>query len=309
MSSSATLSFVDGRIRFYPEQRLPTPQYHEITKEQGFQWHRREEAFVALYTPSREDYLLNTFGVELEEESSETREMERELLEGAKLERFEQYSTNAAKRAEDARETSDKMASFIPLGQPILVGHHSEKRDRSYRAKIWAKMDKSVEESKKAKYWGQRAEATQRRQKQRENPGTIYRRIEGLEADLRKCQREIEKAGPWAEHYQRFAEFYEGRLAYERALYAATGGIKAESDNLLEKLEVGGAVGGKWGKGIILKINKGQGGKITTVSVPSGFSWNNKVAVTAIQQVWTKAEVEALKAAHDEKAKETPTVE
>src|SRR5262245_17265579 len=28
------------------------------------------------------------------------------------------------------------MAAAIPFGQPILVGHHSERRDRSYRARI-----------------------------------------------------------------------------------------------------------------------------------------------------------------------------
>jgi hypothetical protein len=31
---------------------------------------------------------------------------------------------------------STKMASIIPMGQPILVGQHSEKNDRSYRDKI-----------------------------------------------------------------------------------------------------------------------------------------------------------------------------
>ena len=27
----------------------------------------------------------------------------------------------------------DKALSVIPFGQPILIGHHSEKRDRNYR--------------------------------------------------------------------------------------------------------------------------------------------------------------------------------
>ena len=33
-------------------------------------------------------------------------------------------------------EKAHNMASVIPFGQPILVGHHSERRDRNYRNKI-----------------------------------------------------------------------------------------------------------------------------------------------------------------------------
>ena len=46
-------------------------------------------------------------------------------------------------RAEKAQTNSNtlytdgqKMASVIPFGQPILVGHHSEKGDRAFRNKI-----------------------------------------------------------------------------------------------------------------------------------------------------------------------------
>lgn len=42
------------------------------------------------------------------------------------------------------------MASIIPFGQPILVGHHSEKRDRSYRAKIRGNFEKGFEALKEA---------------------------------------------------------------------------------------------------------------------------------------------------------------
>lgn len=46
-------------------------------------------------------------------------------------------------------EKSGKMAEVIPFGQPILVGHHSEKADRNYRNKIQNKMSKSVEAGNK----------------------------------------------------------------------------------------------------------------------------------------------------------------
>jgi hypothetical protein len=43
-----------------------------------------------------------------------------------------------------------KMASVIPFGQPILVGHHSEGRDRNYRARIDRTFTKGVQSLKEA---------------------------------------------------------------------------------------------------------------------------------------------------------------
>ena len=54
---------------------------------------------------------------------------------------------------------SKEMASVIPMGQPILVGHHSEKRDRSYRAKIDHTMGRSVAAAKKADYYAEKAQS------------------------------------------------------------------------------------------------------------------------------------------------------
>ena len=48
-----------------------------------------------------------------------------------------------------ARESS-KMSEAIPFGQPILIGHHSETRDRNYRARISKKMDAAVAAQKKS---------------------------------------------------------------------------------------------------------------------------------------------------------------
>jgi hypothetical protein len=43
-----------------------------------------------------------------------------------------------------------KMAEAIPFGQPILVGHHSEKRDRNYRGRIRGNFEKGFETLKAA---------------------------------------------------------------------------------------------------------------------------------------------------------------
>ena len=47
----------------------------------------------------------------------------------------------------------------IPFGQPILIGHHSEKRDRNYRRKAVGSIDKGCELMKAADEAEARAEA------------------------------------------------------------------------------------------------------------------------------------------------------
>lgn len=54
---------------------------------------------------------------------------------------------------------SKEMAGVIPMGQPILVGHHSESCDRNYRDKTHNTMGKSVAVSKKAAYYADKAES------------------------------------------------------------------------------------------------------------------------------------------------------
>lgn len=70
----------------------------------------------------------------------------------------EQAQKNEQK-AESLYNQAKKMASVIPFGQPILVGHHSEQRDRNYRNKIHNTFGKSFEAQDKAAYYERKAEA------------------------------------------------------------------------------------------------------------------------------------------------------
>lgn len=79
----------------------------------------------------------------------------------AKLERFKQYAENAQERAGLRFETAHRMAACIPMGQPILVGHHSERADRRFRARIDDNVRKGFKEEGKAKHWERRVESIQ----------------------------------------------------------------------------------------------------------------------------------------------------
>lgn len=76
----------------------------------------------------------------------------------AKIDRYRDLADKNKNEAENLWNQGSNMASVIPFGQPILVGHHSENRDRNYRNKIDNKFRKSIEIEEKATYYEEKAE-------------------------------------------------------------------------------------------------------------------------------------------------------
>jgi len=82
-----------------------------------------------------------------------------------RAERLENAAANAEKKSNEYYEASNEGRDFLSLGEPIKVGHHSEKRHRALIERNHNRMGKSVEFSKKAEgyedraeYWASRAE-------------------------------------------------------------------------------------------------------------------------------------------------------
>ena len=76
-----------------------------------------------------------------------------------RIERFEKLSEKAERQSIQASKQSHKMTENIPMGQPILVGHHSEKRHRNLLNKSWNKLGESVKLSEKSEYYKDKAES------------------------------------------------------------------------------------------------------------------------------------------------------
>lgn len=70
-----------------------------------------------------------------------------------KKERYEELADKARQKSQVHYENQRKISSVIPLGQPILIGHHSEKRHKKDLERIDNEMRKSIQESEKADYY------------------------------------------------------------------------------------------------------------------------------------------------------------
>jgi len=80
----------------------------------------------------------------------------------ARKERLESRAAKARAKAEAADRAARETADKIPMGQPILVGHHSEKRARRDADRIHNKMGEMIAQQKKAEALASRAESVGR---------------------------------------------------------------------------------------------------------------------------------------------------
>ncbi|MBZ9713728.1 DUF3560 domain-containing protein [Deinococcus multiflagellatus] len=245
-NGTATYNLDDDTLRWCPEARLDANEY-ALAKGLGFKWWGGSKAFVAKWTPAREDHLLAR--VEYITHEVETDDPASRSL------RFAQRAAAAAGRA-DARVTA-AFQGLPPGGEPIKIGHHSEGRHRRAIARSDQNMRKAVEESSKAQYWKDRAAGTERRAAQRSNPDVVRRRIAKLEAELRQQQRTLAREGlsaasrEWAERWQ---EHLELRIAFEQGRLAALAPAPFAEVTSYRKSDV--VRHKRWGKCEVLSVGK-----------------------------------------------------
>jgi hypothetical protein len=182
MAISATYDPADDKIRMRSVTRLDAETYARV-KAAGFGWAPKQECFFAVWNPEREDLARELAG-ELEDEDTT-------LAERAEIraERFETYHEKRAEESERTAEAVSSIADNIPLGQPILVGHHSEKHARRDAKRIENGMRKAVDLWKTAEYWERRARGVLSHAEYKERPEVRARRIKTLEADARRYER------------------------------------------------------------------------------------------------------------------------
>ena len=191
---SATYSPEDNKIRLYPSARLDREVYDRV-RAAGFIWAPKQDLFVApMWTPGREDLAIELAG-EIEDEATPLAERAAQ-----RAERFEGYQGKRAQDADRAHRAVSAIADNIPLGQPILVGHHSERHARKDAERITNGMRKAVQMWRTSEYWQDRARGALAHAQYNEIPAVRARRIKKLEAE-RRAQ---ERAKAEAEHLMKF---------------------------------------------------------------------------------------------------------
>ena len=280
----ATYSPEDNKLRLY-SGRVDQGVYERL-REAGFIRAFKQGCFVApMWTPEREDLLLGLCGDIGDENTSLSERAE------DRADRFEAYSEHRREDAEHAREAVAAITDHIPLGQPILVGHHSEARARRDAERIENGMRKAVNMWDTANYWLRRAEGARHHAQYKERPDVRHRRIAGLESDLRRMIARYTpdpktapqvwdgeshvwcgqgRGGHWIKQSaleairiraQRWEGHYRNRIAYERAMLEEGGGLPADKFHL----ETGGRVLVRGAWLVVLNVNC-SGGRIVSVT-------------------------------------------
>lgn len=126
-----------------------------------------------------------------------------------------------ARASDDAHEGVERIASGIPLGQPILVGHHSQRRAERDQQRMHRGMDKAITEADAARESERRAKIARAARSQRNHFVTVGNRIAKLEADLRRIDRAIgERTREQAPRHHETRDFLAADLDYWRSVYA-----------------------------------------------------------------------------------------
>jgi len=225
------------------------------------------------------------FAVVVDVDAAPRDQVEAEAARAERLEeRADALDDRAARRAGEARARSDaahRTMDLIPFGQPILVGHHSERRHRRDLARIDANLRASFEASDEAEHAAAAADTARAHMDRREDPLTVARRIERLAADLRDVRRMEygqRAQGTHREQLEASAAHLVAQLDHWRQVRAdqlAAGDVRewAPADFAAGDLV---RVRGSWRR--VVRVNR------TTVAVETPYSWTDRVPLHEITE-------------------------
>jgi Domain of unknown function (DUF3560) len=185
---TATYSPEDNKIRLYASSRLDAETYAKV-KEAGFAWAPKQELFVApKWTPAREDLAIELAG---DIEPEEMTLAERATI---KAERLDALAAKRQAQAVDLNRRADELSQAFYMGQPILVGHHSERKARKTQERMQSATSQAVKAHNAANYWLYRATGVEAFANMKNCTRTRINRIKTLLAELRDLQRGINDA-------------------------------------------------------------------------------------------------------------------
>ncbi|MGY2087842.1 DUF3560 domain-containing protein [Nocardia gipuzkoensis] len=148
-------------------------------------------------------------------------ETDRAIRQSARVDALQAKASRKDARAAAAEAAHQRAHEALPPGgEPIKIGHHSERRHRRAIDKSWKAWGRSVEADRDATRAHHRAEAATRTTEQRYSPRTVANRIEVLEAEQRADQRALDG------HTRRFLDS-DGNVYQTDTTRPATGEYRA----------------------------------------------------------------------------------
>ena len=182
---TATYSPEDNKLRLYASSRLDEETYQRI-RNAGFRWAPKQELFVApMWTPEREDILIELAG-EIEPE-----EMTMAERAEAKVERIDAAINKKNEEVNAFHRAANSISERFHGGQPILVGHHSERKARKDHERMDKAMQNASVAMEKARYLAYKAKGVELHANLKNRSDVRARRIKTLLAELRDIQRKI----------------------------------------------------------------------------------------------------------------------
>jgi len=152
-------------------------------KDAGFRYEPKSKVWRASWTYEREKLVKDIAGeIETIEKGTNYAKLVQKHLKLA-----EKYE----KEAKYHYDRYEGIKSAIPMGQPILVGHYSEKSHRRDLERMDKHLKKYLELKEKAEYHKERAEYYAKLAFEGEKPETVYNRIKRLESEKRRLEREL----------------------------------------------------------------------------------------------------------------------
>lgn len=139
-----------------------------------------------------------------------------EQKQAAKKERYLEMADNARSRSNAGFNQASDMAKSIPFGQPILVGHHSEKRDRNFRARITNNFDKAFAEQDKANHYEKKAARVGTGGVSSDDPDAVVKLKEQL-VGLEKAHETMKKTNALIRKYAKLDEAEQVKILIEQA--------------------------------------------------------------------------------------------
>jgi hypothetical protein len=198
----------------------------------------------------------------------------------ARTERLDERAGRQFAEADSRRLAARRVADGMPFGEPVKIGHHSERAHRAAFDRIERNDRASYAARDYAQHLAARADGAARNEAAKHNPRAIMRRVETLKTDRRAWLRRLADTDKGTTGYARTCRLYVERIsediAYQVAKLgdlAAAGAFVAWSAETVQRDDVVN-VGGSWRT--VARINR------KGVSVRGLYQWHDGDTITPV---------------------------